>query len=403
MNLRSPLRRSGAALALVVSGQLIIAALGPLTRVDRAFGGSAGRGGIALLSSDSLYYLGLAEEPRLLESAPITRVVLPLILRLGAALGSAETFAVTVNFFAFILAALALYDLGRRFGGTESAGLLAAGALVINPLTSQWVRFVLTESLSYAAVVLLLWSVIRLVDHPPLVPIMVAVSTGLFVSLLRPNGVLLFAGALTAIVKLVRTDSTRASRALVHLLIWSTAAAVFFAGSREPESGPERTSLLIVGLLYDGVVVEGTPEVLVTTPMPPPSNRSDRLLSDAARYATSNPLAVLKLGVLRVGYETLQLRPHYPRGINLTMGAGFAAFLLFVLVGARAVDSRPLRTTVLVLALPQVLLVSATFAVPESRYGWTYLVTLCAWAGVGADRLLRQVFNAGVRRNVSEA
>lgn len=394
MNPRTTLRRLGIAVSLVTAGQLVLLGLGPLTRAGRAFGGSAGPGGVALLSSDSLYYLSLAENPALLENAPVTRVALPLILRLGAAAGSAEAFAVAMNFLVFTLAAMALYDLAKRLSGSSSAGVLAAAALTINPLTSQWVRFVLTESLTYAAVVAIMWSVVHLTERRSVDALALVIGSGVFLSLLRPNGVLFFAGALAAVVQTSRTKQRNGPVVIMHLLIWGAALFVFFLGSQEPASGSERTSQLVIGLLYDGVVVEGTPDVLVTTPMPEPFDRSDQSFTAALEYAAKNPLDVARLGLLRVGYETLQLRPHYPIGINLAMAVGVTVFAIFVMAGVKSSRSRSLTITVLMIAVPQAILIAATFAVPESRYGWASLVTLCAWAGIGADRVLHRMWGS---------
>lgn len=380
------------AAVLVALGQLVLVALGPLTRAPRAHGGASGIWNLALLSSDSRYYLRASHAETLLTDVPLTRIAFPAILRLGDVLGSPETFAVVVNLIALLLAGTALYDLGARFGGTSRAGTLAAGALVVNPLTAQWARFVLTETLSYAAVVGLLWGVIRFVEHPTRRTLLLVAATGVFIALLRPNGVLVFAGALSAVLHLThrRWLTQRGSQWLLHVFIWCTAVAFFLLGSQEADLGSESTSELIVSLYYAGVVVEGTPEVLVTVAMPQASDPLDRSLNAAGRYAMEHPFAVTRLVLLRIGYETLQVRPHYPSVVNLAMALGFGFFLLFALRGARGTRSRRLTLTMLAIALPQVLLVGATFAVPESRYGWTYLVTLCVWVGIGADETLRR-------------
>ena len=391
------LRAILAVIGLVGLGQAFLVAIEPLTRAGRAFGGSAGPGGIALLSSDSLYYLELSRSSEILREVPITRLALPMLLKVGSALGSAELFVVAINLVSLTMAGVVLHDLGRRLGGTETAGLLASASLVVNPLTAQWARFVLTETLSYAAAVVMLWAVTRSVTRASPKALTLLLIVGTAATLLRPNGVFIVAGALGALALIHGRRWTPGSRLLLQIVIWSAAMLVFFIGSREPTLGSERTSQLVIGLLYDGVIVEGTPDVLVTTTMPTPADASDRSLGSAVEYALEHPVAVARLGILRIAYETLQLRRHYPSVVNIVMGIGFAAFAVFVLVGIRSDRSRVLRTAVVMLALPQVLLIAATFAVPESRYGWTYLVTLCAWAGIGADRILRRAIPIGGR------
>lgn len=387
---RRAARIGGSSLILVAIGQSALVAAGPLTRAPRASGGTAGVGGIALLSPDSEYYLDLSGSTSILGQTPPTRIMLPLLLRLGSTLGSAETFLVCLNLLALLLAGMALHDLVLRLGGTSAAGMLATGALVVNPLTAQWARFVLTETLAYAAVVGILWAILRFGSRRTLGAFVVILLLGGFLTLLRPNGILVLAGSLSAVVatsNLIRRRNG-VQRGLIHGVIWVVAFALALIASREPDPGVPATENVIVSRLYDGVIIEGTPEVLVTTLMPPPADPSDASLSAAIAYAIRHPLPVAKLGALRVIYETLPVRPHYPAAVNLVLGFGFALFVLLVLVGARVARSRLLRDAVSMLSVPQMLLVAATFAVPESRYGWTYLVTLCVWAGIGGDRIL---------------
>lgn len=376
--------------ALVAAGQLLLLLLGPYTRAARAAEGAAGPLGVALLSSDSLYYLGLARAADLLGDAPLTRIALPLLLRLGDAMGSAEGFIVLVNLLALIGAGLGLYDLGLRHGGTPRAGLLAAATFVVNPLTAQWMRFVLTETLGYTSVVIALWGMVRFLGSARAEGAVTALLAGGFVTLLRPNGVLVLGAALTIVLGRRLVTSRRwLAAAITVATVWAGVAAVFLIGSREPGRGDERTSQMVVSRIHAGVVVEGLPHVLVTTPMPTASDPSDLSLAAAGRYALEHPVAVAGLGVRRILVETAQVRRHYPDVVNILMGLGFAVFMASAFLGALASHARPLRVSIIALMVPQILLIGATFAVPEARYGWLYLVALCPWAGIGADAFLR--------------
>lgn len=374
---------------LVLAGQLTLVLLGPYTRAAGPAGGTAGPGGIALLSSDSLYYLELSRAADLLAEAPLTRIALPLILRMGDAIGSPEVVLVLVNAAALVLGGRALYDLGVRYGGSMRSGVLAATTFVMNPLTAQWMRFVLTETLGYAAVIGILWATIRHLESRGRGAIVLVVSLGSFLALLRPNGVLVLAGALSAILWHAQPTRRRGLRAIAAIsAVWVAAGAMFLIGSGEPRRGDERTSQVVIDRLYSGVVVEGLPEVLVTAPMPPPEDVTDVSWGAAVGYVLDHPIATARLAIQRIIIETIQIRRHYPALVNVLVGLGFSTFLLAALVGVVVLPSRRIASAVVWIATPQALLVGATFAVPEARYGWTYLVTLCAWAGIGADRIV---------------
>lgn len=380
---------------LTAAGQLILVALGPLSRAARAQGGSTGPWGIALLSSDSFYYLTASDSASLLPNVPINRVVLPIILQFGSVMGSAEVFGVLVNALAFIVAGAALYDLGRRLGKSRLSGGLCAAAVLVNPLTAQWVRFVLTEALMYALVVLLVWGVERFSRQSSVSGYVVAIAAPTIAALLRPNGALLVASAVTLLMLLRikdRAERLRPLRTMMLVLIWPATVAVMLVTSNASQGSGHEVSNVIIDLLYDGVVVEGSPDVIVRTPMPPPDSPRDASMTAALRYVVQHPFDVMRLAALRVVYETFQLRPHYPRAINIVLGLGFGSFLLLASVGARKTQARVIRLATIVIAAPQLVLVAATFAVPESRYGWTYLVPLAVWVGAGAEHVVMRLF-----------
>lgn len=380
---------------LTAAGQLILVALGPLSRAAQSQGGSAGPWGIALLSSDSFYYLSASDSASLLPNVPINRVALPIILQFGSVLGSAEVFGVLVNALAFIVAGAALYDLGRRLGKSRLSGGLCAAAVLVNPLTAQWVRFVLTEALMYALVVLLVWGVERYSRQGAISGSVVAITATTSAALLRPNGALLVASAVTLLMLLRTTDNAnrfKPLRTTLLVLMWPTTVAVMLITSNASEGNEHEVSNVIINLLYDGVVVEGSPDVIVRTTMPPPDSPRDASMAAALRYVIQHPVDVMRLAVLRVGYETFQLRPHYPRAINILLGIGFSFFLLFASVGAWQTQAHTIRLATIVITAPQLMLVASTFAVPESRYAWTYLVPLAVWVGTGAEHVVMRLF-----------
>ena len=90
----------------------------------------------------------------------------------------------------------------------------------------------------------------------------------------------------------------------------------------------------------------------------------------------------------RVVVELAQVRPHYPNAVNVAVGSAMAFLLVALLLGAFHARARRLREVGITVALPLLLLIGATFAVPEGRYGWAPLVALLPLAGVGAERVL---------------
>lgn len=384
-------------LGLLGLGQFILAMLGPLTRSARASEGDAGPLGIALLSSDSRYYLQGSET--LLSDIPLNRIAYPALLRFGTELGAVELVAVLVNLLALATAGALLYDLGRRYGGERLSGGLAAAAMLVNPLTAQWMRFVLTETLMYSTVIVVLWSAERIGRDPGRRSVALLLAAGLFAALLRPNGILLLASSMSVLALVRGRRLPRRWRvAAVCLAVGGATLGLLLAGTEGRDTRTPSAAGVVISLLYDGVVVEGSDHARVRTSMPVPSDPMDTSLRAAIAFVVEHPLAVARLGGLRVAYETWQVRRHYPTAVNITIGLGFSILLGLAAAGRRSMRDRSLDLPFLVISIPQIALIAATFAVPEARYGWTYLVGLSVWAGAGGAHVVRAASRIGPAR-----
>lgn len=369
--------------AAVALGQLLLIALSPLSR---AASDGVRQAGMALLSPDGLTYLELSADASWAVETPWNRLLLIAILRAGAALGDAASFLVVLQAGALILASALVHRMAARVGGAP-AGLIGAIVVAVNPLTAQWVRFVLSETLflalmliaSYAAEGLLRGAGRRSDPATLLVASILA-------ALLRPNGVLVLGSALTMLA--ITRAAGRRTAALLIALTWIGVTGGLALGLDAAGQPAERP---ITAQLYDGVVVEGTDEVLVAIAMPPPADPDDTSNVAGLRYVIREPAAVARLAVTRIVAEVTQVRRHYPIAINIGIGAAMVVLAITTIVGARAPGASPLTRATIFLGLPILLLVGATFATPEGRYGWGALILSAPLAGVGAARILRSV------------
>jgi 4-amino-4-deoxy-L-arabinose transferase-like glycosyltransferase len=359
-------------------GQAFLLLLTPLSRAAAPLGGSAG---IALLAADSDLYLSRSVTSADVRAMPWTRWAYLGLLHLGHLLGDAAALAVLANAIAFIVAGALLHDIGRRTA-SEVSGVVGASVLLLNPMTSQWVRFVLTESLMYSLVVVMLWSAWRLAERPDTSrawPLLLAATVGTF---LRPNGLLLLGSALTLLI----LGAARIRRRRTLLLATWTGVVLGLGAALVATGQPAEDSF--AGQLYGGVVVEGAAHVRVVMAMPEPNDVTDASEAAAVRYGLSHPVATGRLVVTRIAVETSQIRRHYPPVVNIAFGGAMVLLLAAAAIGWRHPGALHLRRPVIVLGLPSMVLVGLTFAVPEGRYGWTYLVLLAPLAGLGVSRLI---------------
>lgn len=363
----------------VAFGQALLVALAPLSRA-----GSPGVTpvGIALLSADSEGYLALAESATWLGEAPWNRLVLVAILRVGWVLGDAPTTLVAVQTLALVIAASLVHRLTARAAG-NAAGAIASLAVAANPLTAQWVRFVLSETLMIALVLIVLWAALEL-GEPSRTRRATAtlLTTAIIAAFLRPNGVLVLGSALTVLA--LRRSPARRSVLLVS--IWVLVGGGLLLGLLAAGQPSERS---LTEQIHAGVIIEGTEHVLVTRTMPEPRDPSDVSMAAGVRYAAEHPVAMVSLAITRIAVEVAQVRRHYPVPVNVGVGLMMVLLLAFATVGARQPGMTDLRRTTVVLVAPILVLVGLTFATPEGRYGWVGLVALGPLAAIGFARTTR--------------
>ncbi len=363
------------AAGLFIVGQTVLVLLAPLSRATTA---DAIHNGLIFLSPDSYGYLRNGATWAGVGSETWNRWGFLTVIRVGQYLGSGAIFLVLTQALLLIGAGAALYDLGKRHSGAF-AGFVAASVLLVNPMVSQWARFVHTEAIFYSFVVLSVWVAERVLAERGGEIWLVALAIG--ITTIRPNGILVGAACLTAVI-LARFRSRL--RAVLVLLTWSAALGALVLGLNDatPRYGWDTATYTV-----EGVVIEGSEHARTSIAMPPPrvpitSNR------DLLGYAAEHPLAVSRLALLRIWTETIQVRTHYPTVVNFAVGFFMLAYLGAALVGLVVLSSVRLTKIAILIALPLVLLIGATFAVPEGRFGWAYLVVFAVHVGVGASRLL---------------
>ena len=369
-------------------GQVIMLALTPLSRASGTFATSSG---VAIIAPDSSYYLrpsGLSEVLAL----PWTRWGYPLLLQLNLGIIDRAAVGVLVNALALVIAGALLFHVTRQIGGTVAAAA-ALAVLSVNPMTAQWVRIVMTESVFFATVAIACSLSIRLLSlHPRRTDAMALLLVAMFAATTRPNGFLVtFSALIVLVLASVRSLRLRIAAGVLLAVFIVPAGLLAHAASGPPAEGS------LTSQLYAGVVIEGTDHVRTTIRMPAPRDVRDESLGAGARYALDHPLATLRLGSTRLAAETLQVRRHYPGIVNLGFGIGILVLLVAVATGWRDERSRTPRRVFLVMGLPLMLLTMATFAVPESRYGWAYLIASSPLAGIGVARVSERRARAQMR------
>ena len=371
-----PTRWLGRVAALVLIGQVGVQMLGRLAPGSVRFPGSFG----PVLTPDSQGYLQAAAELPALRTEYLTKTLYILLLRFDQELSLGGWGVVLLQLVMLALAGTAVATLVARHHG-DRAAMLAAAVLVMNPQVSQWARAILTDSLFISLVVVLAIVLARFLElrTSPLLPLLLSAA----LVFLRPNGL----GALVGVIVVVilRMRRFRAVTAFVSIAVVAT-VLLLAPGFQTP--GGEENSL--AARTYEGLVIwMGESDVRIT--MPTPAQPDDLTNAGLVRYAATHPLAVLRLGLLRVGWELIQIRPHYPTAVNGIVALQMLMLTVLALIGLRGNVRASLGPAVLALSVGLLLVIAGTWAVAEGRFGWAVLAMWSPWIGIGADALLERL------------
>lgn len=361
------------ALGLTIAGQALIQVSGWLLPASVRFPGPW----TPTRTPDSSVLLSVAAGLPELKPEHVTKLVYASILRMDIAAGFAGWGAIAVQLMALgaAAAATAVY-VANRWG--SRAGVLSAAALALNPQIAQWTKTLLTDSLFISLMVLLVLALARALDREGSAGLVVVLAlTAVF---LRPNGLGAAAGALfVSILAMRRHRVAAASLSVVGLVAVVLFSPVFITPGGEENSLAART--------YDGLVVWADPHDVNIT-MPAPRDPEDLSNTALARYAVTNPLPVMSLGVQRVAWELIQVRGHYPRSANLVTVLIVTVVFVLSLLGARATRGASINRAIVGLSAGLALVIAATWAIAEGRFGWALMATWSPLVGIGLDRLL---------------
>jgi len=305
-----------------------------------------------VLAPDSGFYLDGAERfPRLLNKQWLYFGMITY-LRVCSWWAQFPWVALIGNALAVWAAALALWHIAARYAGPR-AGWIAAAIWLLNPLTAQWTRYVLTEPLFFAATIGWLWLALFR-------PCWVLLGFSAAASTLRPNGFTLFAAALTWYFGI--NLKTRRQALLLMVSAWLALIA----------SGALLSPLLISlapkapQMLASGIAIHSHPEIAL--PM------------------DHGFLSVLRLFFTRLGWELGQWRPWYSIRLNVFIAFFMTFFYSLALRGAWLTRSTRLFWAVLLISLPSMVVIMATWAIHEGRFGWWFLVAWIPWVAIGTQR-----------------
>lgn len=256
------------------------------------------------------------------------------------------------------LAAMALYDLGRRLHGRR-AGLIAAALFVANPDIARWNAFILTDSLYISLVILSVWVVHTTALRRKRYWYVIAVALLIAAALVRLNGWVLMAVSVLYLLSRVVSRKSLRWLAVSAVAITFISAAIAAARVFPTVNGRPPISTWSGG-------ITGIPSWRVS--MPPAPAPLEGTWAEALSYVAWHPLASLRLACARVAIELIHGRPSYSVKHNLVLAAILPFLYLLALIGTKLNRERSLLNFIILVIAAHLTVVALTFADWDGRY-----------------------------------
>jgi len=323
---------------------------------------------------DSLFYFGASARVSELTSFEQLYSGYIYLLHISQFVSDSGILMVLIQTTLVILASYSLYSIAEELGGSR-AGWISAAFYLLFPLITQWTRYILTESIFYALIIIGMrlatlrkskWST------PSLICVVIILT------LLRPNGVIV-ACALVTVFILANFKFILVKAPLI-LLIWALGSfyGLMLLGSNSV--GQVTVQNTIFERTLEGNIVFGVKEISYKMPSPSTSDRSNGAFIN---YILEYPADNLRLGALRLFWEFKQVRPWYSNSLNLFISLAMLNFYLFSLIGLIMVRHKVIVRSIAVLTIPSATLIAGTWAIWEGRFAWWVLVCWIPIFGFG--------------------
>jgi 4-amino-4-deoxy-L-arabinose transferase-like glycosyltransferase len=263
------------------------------------------------------------------------------------------------------LAALALYDLGRRLHG-ESAGLFAAALFAANPDIARWNAYILTDSLYISLVILAVWSTHKAFELRRYWYLMASTVLAA-ATLIRPNGSVLILVSLLYLCSGIKRKRLR-HLVIAAILLASILSALALLRFYTLRFGDNPVTILRYG-------ITGISEWDVPMPAEPGPFAGE--WTDLISYVARHPFASLRLGATRVAIELIHARPFFSFKHNALLFVSLPVIYLLALVGLRLSRNRSLMRLVVLTIVAHLAVVAATYADWDGRFLLYVLPLIC--------------------------
>jgi 4-amino-4-deoxy-L-arabinose transferase-like glycosyltransferase len=279
-----------------------------------------------------------------------------------------------------LLASFAIYDIVVSFTKSKFAALFSVALFVCNPFVVRWHLYILTESLYMSFVILSLWAMLRLLNNATWRNYLLSAIIVALAALIRPNGWIIVPIYFICVVfsLKLKLKYKLVSSVVVLGLIFIIPAAL---------SGLKNSIQITTPIdnLQQGITVWGHPELNIEMPQEPDMDSED--WTSGIKYVIRHPVAVIKLGAMRIYYTIVHVRPYNSDRYNLRVLLWILPAYFLSLISLIKIRKQGIIAVPLAIILGHLFVVAVSYAEHDSRFDVYILPIFYVFAGIGIKKL----------------
>ena len=306
-----------------------------------------------IIGLDSNFFLDSAARFPNLRPPQVLYSGMAVYYKIASLFGPIQWIAVIGNSIAVIVSGEFLWQITKKYS-SQNCAWIAVYIWLLNPLTAQWTRWLMTEPLYFSAVIIWLWLAIFQTSF-----LLLFFST--LASTLRPNAFILLGAAIFWSYLLNKKLKIKQiiNNVIIFILIFLALMTIVFILYNDSFS-------LLIKSFSEGEVIWNMPELFVEK--------------------SSSPLFYLNVFFRRIGWELIQIRPWYSFKHNFLISIFMSFFYFFSIRGAWIVRKSQLLLAITLITIPSLLCIGFTWSIYEGRFGWWFLVSWIPLAAIGTQR-----------------
>lgn len=279
-----------------------------------------------------------------------------------------------------VIASLAIYDIVVSFTKSKFAALFSVALFVCNPFVVRWHLYILTESLYMSFVILSLWAMLRLLNNATWRNYLLSAIIVALTALIRPNGWIIVPIYLISIIFSLKLE-------LKYKLILSVVVLSLIFIIPAGLSGLKKSIQITTPIdnLQQGITVWGHPELNIEMPQEPDMDSED--WTSGIKYVIRHPVAVIKLGAMRIYYTIVHVRPYNSDRFNLRVLLWILPAYFLSLISLIKIRKQGIIAVPLAIILAHLFVVAVSYAEHDSRFDVYILPIFYVLAGIGIKKL----------------